>query len=67
MMRMVVPLVLLLVRVGTSDSGSRTATSPTQKALELQPNSRNALLCLVYLEIRGGNLDAAREKLASVA
>ena len=31
------------------------------KALELQPDSRNALLCLVYLEIRAGNLDAARE------
>lgn len=39
----------------------KQASQCAQKALELQPNSRNALLCLVYLEIRGGNLDAARE------
>lgn len=37
------------------------ASQCAHKALELQPDSRNALLCLVYLEIRGGNLDAARE------
>jgi len=39
----------------------KQASQCAQKALELQPNSRNALLCLVYLEIRGGNLEAARE------
>ena len=37
------------------------ASQCAHKALELQPDSRNALLCLVYLEIRAGNLDAARE------
>mmetsp|Transcript_147 Transcript_147/g.327 ORF Transcript_147/g.327 Transcript_147/m.327 type:complete len:697 (-) Transcript_147:137-2227(-) len=39
----------------------KQASQCAQKALELQPNSRNALLCLVYLEIRSGNLEAARE------
>ena len=36
------------------------ASSCALKALELQPDSRNALLCLVYLEIRANNLEAAR-------
>ena len=39
----------------------KQASQCAQKALELQPNSRTALMCLVYLEIRGGNLEAARE------
>lgn len=39
----------------------KQASQCAQKALELQPNSRNALLCLVYLEIRAGNLEAARQ------
>ena len=39
----------------------KQASQCAQKALELQPSSRNALICLVYLEIRGGNLEAARQ------
>lgn len=39
----------------------KQASQCAQKALELQPNSRHALVCLVYLEIRGGNLEAARQ------
>jgi len=39
----------------------KQAAQCAQKALELQPNSRTALMCRVYLEIRGGNLEAARE------
>lgn len=39
----------------------KQASQCAQKALELQPNSRTALMCRVYLEIRGGNLEAARE------
>ena len=38
----------------------KQASQCAHKALELQPDSRNAMLCLVYLEIRGGNLDVAR-------
>ena len=37
----------------------KQAAQCTQRALALQPDCRQARLCLVYLELRGGNTAAA--------
>lgn len=50
-----------LATVHVMSGDLKQASQCAQKALELQPNSRTALMCRVYLEIRGGNLEAARE------
>ena len=40
-------------------SKARFCAACVQQALAIQPDSRQALLCLVYLELRSGNTERA--------